>query len=597
MDALQHVLLHFAASPWLFALVALPGVWLAHALYGLPGIPDGMGRPRGAASRHPLLGLTYALAWLLLALWVVSPSLRTRSETWHPPAVLLVVDDSPRYAALGARDSARRTMDSARTHYAARGFKVAETTLRAMRESKVALASSVPNLQAVLLLSDGRTPPDSFPSFWTRVFPVLPALATREVQGESAFVAVDEEGDGGDGGGDDRLVVRWRALGQRVDAKVEVLVANRIVWSGTLSHPVEIQPGAEVATNVDIPALPREGGAKVRVVVRPLRTEDNTLTLNDTLAVHDGGSTRVTQRVVRPLATLDERGLVDALREEASFVVRTVRLDDVAAETDTREAGAVTWFRAGRDRQGLEAPLVIYHLAQDGADEGKGFSADARVTRAAGGEAFLPAGVVRLADLGVSDGGGEGGASGVSTLVLSAPREGIEPLAWAEEGGRRGLLIWREKATGVVGVALPPLWSLRGNASALSEGTEGAARSVTLSSSAAWLRGVALWSLALHRAESGHGKPARTDDSSSAPEHELKRVGYDREALARLAARHDGSVLMMTKAEPEWPQLPDGEVRERAARLVNITPPALTACLLALLFAAVWAWRKRTRLD
>jgi len=570
-------LLHFAASPWLFALVAAPGLWLAHALYGLPGVPEGFGRPRGAGARRPILALTYALAWLLLALWLVSPSLRLRSETWHPPAVLLVVDDGPGYAALGARDSALRAAEAARRHYEARGFKVVQASWVSLRESARAPFASVPNLQAVLLWSDGRTPPDSLPAFTARVFPVVPTLATREVQGESAFVAVDE-----DGGVGDRLVVRWRALGQRVDARAEVRVDRRVVWNGALAHPAEVPPGAEVTTSVTIPALPR--ATEVRLLVRPLRPDDNTLGRNDTLALYDAGSARVTQRLVRPLATLDERALADALREEPSFSVRTARADEVDAGLSAGGAGMVTWRRAGRAPHAVDGPLVVYRLAEQAEDGDYGFSPDARVARAAGGEAFLPAGVVRLADLGVRE--GEASAS----FALPGTRADREPLAWAEEGGRRGLLVWREKATGVIGAALPPLWSARFQA----EGADrGATRRVRAEAASAWLRGVALWTLSLHRA----ARASRVDERDPVPSRAYARAGIDREALVRLAARHDGALLTLSGAEDGWPRLPDGQVRERAVRALVFTPPAVTALALALLFAAVWAWRKRSRLD
>src|SRR5690606_17251987 len=99
--------------------VALPGLWLTWRLYA---------RPRGEQGSHRgvlrLLTVTATAVWMLLSWLVVAPVLRTQSDVYHPPVVVLALDESLSHAALGARDSSRRLLVVAQQHYEAQGFKV-----------------------------------------------------------------------------------------------------------------------------------------------------------------------------------------------------------------------------------------------------------------------------------------------------------------------------------------------------------------------------------------------------------------------------------------------------------------------------------------
>ncbi len=562
---------HFATPLWLFALIVAPGLWLTHALYGLPGVPGGR-RPRQSA-----LALTYGLAWVLLATWVLSPTWRSRPEIWHPPAVLLITDESPRYATLGARDSAQESQRAARAHYQALGFRVEDASFENAASGPIA---SPPNVQAVFLWSDGRGGLPQSALRAPRLFPVVPGLSTREVQGESAFVA---DGEREDGPGD--LVVMWRALGVRaVNARAELRSGTKVLWRGILSHPIDGSPCELIRSRlpavVGVEGLPE--GANLLVLIRPEGQTDPVIAANDTVRLSLSASRQMSHTFVRPLSTLAERALMDALRDEPGARVAAQPVGALSAR-----ANGVIWVQESKtaavrllteQAAMLKSPVIIYRLSENGEPQTKftAFGPDARIERAAQASAFIPAGALRLADLGVTDGS--------AALRLEAPSAGVEPIAWALQDGRRGLLVWRNRATGTYGFMAPPLWTSRFQAGA-------AARAGGAALASAWVRGSSNWVRA-HHAAPGERGAARA--KTARPRGDFARLGADLETLAALAARHNGEVM---RAGAQGPALPSGEVRERRARTTVLTPPFVTALVIAILLSALWAWRKRRQLD
>lgn len=552
-----------ASGPRLWSAVtsAAAGLWLSYALYI---------RAYGRAER--LLALPYALAWLLIAAWMLAPTWRSLPETWHPPAVMVATDEGASYAALGAREAGIPARRAARTHYEALGFRVVEAW-------PGAIAETPPNLQAVLLWSDGRFMVDNtarslFPS--VPVFPVSVAVETREVQGESAFVAPTEDA------ARLALTVAWRAPGIATDARAELYRGGTLVWSGVLAHPASA-PGArvtsEVALATDAAEVLEDTDGELMLIVRPARGTDNALADNDTVRVDASRLQRARQWFVRPLATLHERGLMDALRANPVFRVEGVPASRATAPAVAPHGGArtiardVVWVsrvRAASLTRAVDSTrAVIVYDVHPGAGNGT-FGPDARIGRDVRLTAFLPAGALRLADLGL--------AAEDGPWKLPPPDEGVDVLAWAEEDGRRGVLFGRDRARGTYVFAVPPLWSARFRTGAYS--AEGAV-------SAEWVRGAATWA---SRADAAHSPSSSTTEASMNPRG---RIGEDVEALSLLAARSGGRVLQDTA----WPQLPGGQMREARARTIPLAPALPFALLVVALLAGTWYARKRLQVD
>lgn len=544
---------------WVAILIAAAGLWLSWVAYVRHG--------------RRWLAVFCATAWGLLALWALAPAWRSHPEIWHPPAVWLVTDEGASYAALGARAAGEASRRAARAHYEALGFRVVEAPWNVPGRP----VETPPNLQAVLLWSDGRFAADAavggeaLPS--APVFPVSVPVETREVQGESAFVAPTE--------GPARalvLTVAWRALGaQATPARAELRQGAARVWSGELTHPLDIPPGARATSTVTLPvplaALLENTDSAVTLIVRPARPEDNALVANDTVPVDMSRLHRARQAFVRPLTTLHERGLMDALRARGEFRVEAMPVARAAAMPRGR-AGSVIWVARARGAALAGAAdsnrAVIAYDVHPGA-AGTEFGPEARIGRDARAAAFLPAAALRLADLGL-------GAED-ARWKLPSPDENVEALAWAEEGGRRGVLFGRDRARGTYVFAVPPLWDARFRADAArGEGGLGPQ----------WVRGAAAWAGHASRIPSLASRGGETRDVARL------RIGEDVEALGALAARSGGRVL---RDEGSWPRLPDGQIREARTRVMSLAPPVPLAVLVIALFAGVWYGRKRLQLD
>jgi hypothetical protein len=657
--------LAFASPPLLlafFAALAALGLWLTWALYFRANLP------LGASARRALALLT-ALAWLALTWFGAGAALNRNPAVYHPPAVVLALDASESHAATGGREASEAALRGARAHYEGLGFKVVSLAFAESAApfsgdaadaagaferfageltSFAALARAldslqIPNLQAVLLASDGRASAAGAPSpSWSA--PVYPlriegAEGHPEAQGERAEVDWTHPEEGAD------LALHWSA-GRRARAiTAEILEGERTLWTGTLRAEASRDAATEWAPTLSEFRLPaaltrsaRPEGWTLRV-----RPAANPVTQNDRVEIRFKGLSRAREILARPLSSLEERGLVDALRlgDSGAVFAGDLALVDAGAED-------VVWVRAGRSVPPGLAGAVIEYLPARGADDAaKGeelFGADARVQARGDGAEFLPAGVLRLGDL---------GAEG---LRLRSPGRDVEALAWVEEKGRKGLLLCRKPGTRAFGIALPPLWRPGFSAGAAPEARAAASR---------WVRGAAAWARAHGRARAALPDPVaagrafalevrfppgeddfkniqrydlydngsllasargaslarfdsvtlRAGDRSlslrrgsrvvwtgaarvRAPRDlELGKLGVDGRALAEIAAASNGNIVRHEiNSNVSWPVLPGGQARETRARSTPLAPAAV-ALAAALLLCAAWALRKRLQLD
>lgn len=646
----------FSFPLWLFPLVALPGLWIAWRLYA-------SGPPPGRRARGGMLALATA-TWLLLAWFVVSPLVRGRVELYHPPAVVLAIDEGAGYAALGARDTAGLRLREAFRHYAALDYDVhllgfaerigvpgedAGPLSRASVLRRHLDSLAIPNLQAILIATDGRffgeVPPGA--DWPAPVYPVEVTPPTAEVQGEGATVDLRPSG------GEAEITIHWRGLGGDPAAAVAVLRdGNRVVWRRDLQAPPGAEPGERIVQRFPLPSGPggelfERGGDPVDswfLLVHPPESA-NTHSGNDTVPVLWRGLGH-RQIFLGPLSSLEERGLVDALSESDSQEVRVTVSDEFrAAPGDLVWARAHSPTRADAVGFARAAGVAVVEYRLPGA-AGSPFHADARVAWRDDATDFLPAFVLRLGDL------------GVDTLTLPPPAPSREPLAWAEQGERTGMLIWRDRESGVLGFAVLPLWRSRFQPGA---GGGGAG--------ALWTRAAARWMSAeggvrvalpdtllagrpftvtarvpVPAGESGDpgvyefsGLPGaraitgipvgagrvRFDSVSFPPGRHavrilrggeavwsgtlrarsaraiaLGRLGTDKEALHALAGSSRGVVLRAGEGSGiAWPALSDGHVRETRTRTFALAPPVPVPVLIALSLCALWWLRKRQRLD
>jgi len=202
----------------------------------------------------------------------------------------------------------------------------------------------------------------------------------------------------------------------------------------------------------------------------------------------------------------------------------------------------------------------------------------------------LPAEVLRLADL---------GAEGKAGMRLRAPAAGLEPLVWAEQKGAKGLLVWREKPGGAIGFIVPPVWR-----TGFQPDAAGAPARAARSVQARWVRGLAAWAREPAGATArGEKENAAREDSLQAVAGEMRTLGTDREALARTAAASRGSLIIAKKVtynnsySMQFPQLRGGQTRETRDHSIPLASPFLAVIFVAILFFALWALRKRLRID
>ncbi len=472
----------FSSAPWQFLALAAAGLGLTWMLYRRRSTPLRTGPRR-------VLTVLSAVAWLGLAGLLAQPIWENTQVTYHPPTAVLAVDRSGSFAggtALGAEAAVRRSLAAVRGHYARLGFHIreldfAETAAPAGGGRHLGVLSDlgslrryldsadIANLQGVFLWSDGRfnldTESDLEASWPAPVFPVAMAPASAEVQGERVELDWDTPDSGAVG------TVAWRPAGRAAGkAELELKAGERVVWRETLPHP-DVYTGAAVQREFHLPAAAARqaaAAASLQALVRPERESDNVTAANDTVPLLERGRAAGHFWFVRPLQSLEERGLIDALFATETMPVATLAPDSLAArswnESDMLwvRAGAAAETAALRAAVAAAIPAVVYTLPGTKAPGAAVFSGDARVVWSEAATGILPAGVVRLADLGSGD------------WDLATGDAAVTPIAWAEEHGRRGLLfavdtavdtaaetaVDGQAAAPVFRLADPPLWSV-----------------------------------------------------------------------------------------------------------------------------------------
>ena len=527
--------MEFLAPPWLLPLIIAPGLWLAWRLYGGR---SGAVRARFArpAARVALALLTVAV-WILLAVAVVGPRFAPRAPVWHPPLVVLALDDSRSHAITGARAAALPSLETARAHYESRGFEVvvvrfAETVSAADGASDVSGArddtadgltslealrrhvagrdggASLPNLRAVILWTDGRFHDDedtlTSVAWPAPVFPVRVPADWYEAQGERAVLDLTET----DG---PRLELAWRALGDEVGGvRVALRRGDTALWDASFARSPGMPAGALEASRAVLPASLRSRlrADGLTLLVRPdgdAATVARQVAANDTAPLDVRRDEGPRHLLVRPLTTLDERGLADALAASGEVAV-------VSSEALSPRRGDVIWINAASTQRAASVravaartgvPVVVYHLSfldskTSAARAVEGGSRDAnnpsRLAWKREGDAFMPSGALALGDI--------AGEFALTTPARFASDDfgRSDTLAWAEVRGARLPLFWRESlpsgtsgAAMGYGILLPPLW-----AAGFRSGEDA---SVSATSAAAWVRGLGAWA-----ASRGHAR-------------------------------------------------------------------------------------------
>jgi hypothetical protein len=521
--------IHFTGSAW-FLLLIPPGLWIlwrANSYGGAGGgSGGGAGRARPGKPGRILFGLQ-ALALILMALSLAAPELRRHHVRFHNPVILILRDQSASFRAgatlgLGGRYAEfRKSLGDA---YAARGFEVrtadfaatawpVEGFPRAPRppaseagaptslSAAAALADSaaIPNLQAVFLFSDGRAVLDSGRPAGAWKVPVYPVVFEPDSNSEVQPLSVSlEQGS---------VEAKWETVGRaQGEPRFRLLQGGRVLLNRTL--PAAGPADAEGARSFRFPWAQPAGAGPLRAVLQPASAASDFDPWNDTLAVGLGGSGGAGRVfVLKPLRSLDERGMLDALRSEGNLEITFFSAaggafppagpaDQIWLEAgEAADAKLLAWLR------GQPAKVVIYaRSGEDGfAYPGPAsrtrslpgiapgawpeFSAAAGIKPARAAAEAFPDDVVRLKSL------------SQDPVRAPAPPPGG---AWVEiqEGSKRGMLMGRidlGQGKRAFFFCLPAIWgglfdpqgdfSARGNigayvqaAHALAGREEGAAR-------------------------------------------------------------------------------------------------------------------------
>lgn len=470
--------LHFSGSPW-FLLLLVPGLWILWRQHRA-----------GAGMRGWPIAALQGAALLLLVASLTGPEWVRSSAEFHDPALLILRDRSGSFRGgdyLGLGDAYARAERDIAEHYRGRGFEVtladfheiawregADRADRGEEHSLTSLAAAADfadsaggaNLQAVFLFSDGRANLDSGKASRDWPAPVYP-VAFPEGISEAQPEAAAWGGEGGASAGsaaEEGLEVSWRRLGNPSGAPAfRILQGNRAVHSGNLSdsgdrHRIRVsripwKPGAEA------------GSGPWRLVLRP--GGGNPDPYNDTVPIRDSRGGRGGRRVeiVKPLRSLDEKGMADILHGWSDASVAMVAPEDLPGRN--LGPGDQVWVEAGllASRPALLAALragkataVVYARPGSLPAEVAGapirplaFSRDAEVRPARAAADVFPDAVVRLKSV---------ASAGIPVPAAGAPWREAAALT---EGGRRGLLLaWFPLAPGRQGIflALPPAWDL-----------------------------------------------------------------------------------------------------------------------------------------
>jgi hypothetical protein len=449
---------HLTGSPW-FLLLLLPGLWILWRAF------------TGAGRGGRLLFFLQAAALFLLALSLAGPELRKHNVRFHDPAILILRDQSASFragAALGlggryetfrgALEAAYRgkrfdvrMADFAAGAWPVKGFSGASrppeprpgdpTSLDAAAD--FADSAGIPNLQAVFLFSDGRAVLDSGRAGRAWRVPVFPVVLAPDsfAEVQPLRAGLDENG----------VEIAWEDVGRSAgDPQLRLIQAGRTVLSRAL--PASAPVGADGSRSFRFPwAPPKDGRGPLRAALFPAGADP--IAWNDTIAVGAAagqGARRVL--VLRPVRSLDERGMLDALRAEGNVGVTFFSAEEAAslplapADQVWIEAGALAQPRLAAWLRTIPAKAVVYArsaeegLAYGGHPSGPlpalgtpadwpSFTPAAEVKAAKPASEAFPDEVVRLKAL--------------TAAPLRAPV--AAPGAWVEvrEGGKRGMLMGR----------------------------------------------------------------------------------------------------------------------------------------------------------
>lgn len=474
--------LQFSGSPW-FLLLLAPGLlilWRQRRMGALAG------------RRGFLLMALQAAALAILVLSLTGPEWVSRTEVFHNPSVAVLTDRSgsfrggetlklgEAYAAVARAVAERyrpRRFDILSADFHERAWPVAgfpgsreppegggEAPLTSLASVADFLDSSgARNLQAVFLFSDGRANLDS--TLASRTWPVpvypvvLPIRSIHEAQIESAAWSTD---------GPEGIEVEWVPVGPPAGNPAFKLVQGP---GGRLVHAGELPAGGDGQgprrARIPWKPAPGQGAEGLRAVLEAAGGDANFDPWNDSVAVGSGSGNRGGKRVLllRPLRSLDEKGMVDLLHGLGSLQVGTAAPEELAALALT--ARDQVWLDAEalaarpelqRALKVTPARVVVYARPGSLPSEVAGvkvnrlaFSTTSEVRPDRAAADVFPAGAIRL--------------KSVSSRGLEAP---AAEAPWREaatllEGGRRGLLLgWFPLAPGKEGLflALPSIWGL-----------------------------------------------------------------------------------------------------------------------------------------
>ncbi len=481
--------LHLTGSPW-FLLLLPPGLFILWRQYRQGALQSG---PPFAGR---ILFFLQALPLLILTLSLTAPELQRHRVEFHNPAVLILRDQSGSFqngAYLGLADEYANFERALSENYRNRKFDVrvadfhegawpvsgfrgqggqsaksGEASSLANLTSLAAAAdfvdsAAIPNLQAIFLFSDGRANLDSSKasrSWSAPLFPVtFSADSIGEVQPERISMVLAP------GGKTAEVTVAWRSVsGKSVEPALQLQQGGKVLLqrklpaaNGSSGFTFSWSPGKALSDE----RLP------IKALLQPAKLEANFNPFNDTVSVaFPGGRTQASIYVLRPVHSLDEKGMLDILFASELEHIAFFGMDELgglrltAKDQVWLEAGALSKSsRLLTALKGLTAQVVIYvRTESDG--EGRDlpglprtwreFSslAEIKVSKSAA-EAF-PDEVVRL--------------KGLTEASLKMPElvGTATSLVEVAEGGRRGILMGRITLSGGKSAfvfLLPRIWN------------------------------------------------------------------------------------------------------------------------------------------
>jgi hypothetical protein len=452
---------HLTGSPWFLLLIPV-GLWIVWRTNAGGNAPGSAGR---------ILFALQALALILLSLSLTGPELRRHQIRFHNPAILILRDQSASFragatlglgerysefqarlaAAYGARKFDVRVADFASVGWPVSGFSGASpppapasgdpTSLAAAAE--FADTAAIPNLQAVFLFSDGRAVLDSGRSARAWRVPVYPVVFVPDSIAEVQATAVTVE----DGG----VEAKWETVGRSAgDPRLRLLRGGKTVLDRKL--PAAAPAGTDGSHSFLFAWSPPPGNGPLRAILEPAQATADFDPWNDTVPVAATGSAAA-QRVfvLKPIRSLDEKAMLDALRAQGNLNVTYFSAEEASALAPT--AGDQVWAEAGALANGkvtawlrAQAGKAVIYARADGfapmtgpaPRDGTGlpdapwpdFTPAAEIKPAKVASEAFPDEIVRLRSL-----------SADPLRAPPAPPRGT----WVEirEGGKRGLLMGR----------------------------------------------------------------------------------------------------------------------------------------------------------